>query len=269
VREAGCDVRLGLPWKREAWAAFIPALCQHMKARNLDKNMYWGLIWDPGLDPALQPLLAELAPGVAWTRGSHNQRLTKTERAITSVYNIMPNSEHKGMGWKAAGIDLVNPRDNNSVHIAQSISLPYSYRILADRVITAGVNGFGRIGADFWEAYLDGMNVAPESNTEPVGMPVLFTQWPGPQGAESSARHEALIEGVQEAEARIFIEQALERGTLPKALAEKAGAVLAENARETAFMPRAGEYSSMNLHQNWQTRTRKLFAMAAEVGAAK
>jgi len=80
---------------------------------------------------------------------------------------------------------------------------------MVDRALAQGRTGFTRVGADEWAGiHYDGMDV-PRWLT---GIPVLFLLWPGPQGAETSVRFEALLEGIQETEARIFIEQALHRG---------------------------------------------------------
>ena len=108
------------------------------------------------------------------------------------------------------------------------------------------------IPADEWaNAHYSGMRIP----TWIVGMPVLFVLWPGREGAESSARFEALIEGVQEAEARIFIEQAIDRGRLAGPLARRLTQLLREHFLET-------------YHHRWQARSRTLYRAAAEAAAA-
>jgi len=146
------------------------------------------------------------------------------------------------------------------------ISLPFGYRLLADRCLAMGRNGFTRVGADEWAAiHYQGMTI-PRWLT---GMPVLFTLWPGKTGAEPSVRFEMMREGIQEAEARIFLEQRLDRGLVRGELAARARKVLAENFAETTFLQ--GNSIVQSFYENyyrWQERSRRLYQMAAEVAQA-
>ena len=63
------------------------------------------------------------------------------------------------------------------------------------------------------------------------GRPCNMLTWPGPAGAESSARFEALLEGFQETEARIFLEQTLDRGYVAKETAAEAQRALDDHIR--------------------------------------
>jgi hypothetical protein len=126
-----------------------------------------------------------------------------------------------------------------------------------------GRGGFTRVGADDWAAtHYSGMAI-PKWLT---GMSVLFALWPGKDGAEPSVRFEILKEGIQEAEARIFIEQALDGGKVSGPVAARAKQVLSDHFHGTDFF--IGNSVMYSLEQNyygWQERSRKLFALAAEV----
>ena len=99
-------------------------------------------------------------------------------------------------------------------------------------------------------------------------MPVLFTLWPGEKGAESSARFEALIEGIQEAEARIYLEKALDSGRLATDLAQRVREVLDRHFQETGFFQnKLCIYELEQYHHGWQDRSRALYQAAAEVAA--
>ena len=90
---------------------------------------------------------------------------------------------------------LAIPRIDSSVCSLTTASHPFGYRVLVDHALALGRCGFVRVGADEWACgHYDGMKIP----TWIVGMPVLFTLWPGPEGAHSSARFECLIEGIQE-----------------------------------------------------------------------
>ena len=93
---------------------------------------------------------------------------------------------------------------------------------------------------------------------------------PGPQGVITTARFENFREGVQECEARIFIEKAIVGGQLDAALAQKCQDVLDERQRllVAAVVPK--EWSRRDGYM-WYAGTgseglaEKLYAAAAEV----
>jgi len=98
-----------------------------------------------------------------------------------------------------------------------------------------------------------------------TGMPVLFVLWPGTDGAEPGARFEALLEGVQEAEARIVLERALDSRRLTGPRAARARKVLAAHFNETNFCQGNSIIHGMEeYHYGWQERSRRLYEMAAE-----
>ena len=169
-------------------------------------------------------------------------------------------------GWKSPTIHLLSPRTSGNFFALHTVSHPYAYRAVVERAVALGHRGLARIGADEWAAiHYDGMAMP----TYVTGVPVLFVLWPGRDGAESSARFEALVEGVQETEARIFIEQAIEGGRLPADVARRAAGVLAERLQETGFL--AGTLCVHELeryHCGWQERSRRLYRAAAEVATA-
>jgi hypothetical protein len=66
-----------------------------------------------------------------------------------------------------------------------------------------------------------------------------------------------MIEGLQELEARIFVEQALDRGILPADQAQRVAEQLARHFKGTF----AGG-------QDWQPRSKKMYQLAYEVGQA-
>jgi hypothetical protein len=169
-------------------------------------------------------------------------------------------------GWKSPVIHLLSPRTGGNVMAIHTVSEPFAYRVLPDRALASGHSGIGRLGADEWAA-IHYAGMAP--TTWLTGMPVLFLLWPGKQGAESSARFEALVEGVQEAEARVFLEQALDDKRLPADLAKRIADVLSANQQETGF--RGGTLCVHELeryHVGWQERSARLYRLASDVAAA-
>ncbi|MFH0980829.1 MAG: hypothetical protein V2A79_04750, partial [Planctomycetota bacterium] len=145
--------------------------------------------------------------------------------------------------------------------------------------MTAGCRGFGRLGADFW-AVLDKhparfgsvankvgdvvkYNISsryPEAEWKNLGLsytvPALLS--PGPDGALSTARLEAIREGAEENEARFFLEKALadpaRKTRLGEDLAARCQEILDERTRDCLWTRTDG----------WQERPARLFLMAAE-----
>ena len=257
--------------QRAAWKAFATSLFAHMKQLGLAKSMYWGAPWEVEANPDLKNRLAAWVPGVYWTAGPHEMMSNGTFAKNEKFYRIVTDIRYHGgwpsfrddMGWKSKTLHLLNPRVGGTAFALHTTSHPFAYRCMVDRALALGRSGFSRVGADEWAGvHYRGMDL-PKWLT---GIPVLFLLWPGEQGAESSARFEALIEGVQETEARIFIEQALDRGRLPRELANRARALLRRRSRDTDFWQgNSIIYSMERYHHGWQERSRALYRMAAEV----
>ncbi len=260
--------------QRQAWQAFAASLYEHMKSRGLERSMYWGAPLEQEADPELKNLLAACTPAVHWTAGPHEMMFNGTYAKNDKFYQLITTIRYwpggwpgfRGdQGWKSKTTHLLNPRVGGTVFALHTTSLPFAYRVLPQRAVSLGRNGFARVGADEWDAvHYDGMSV-PKWLT---GMPVLFMLWPGPAGAQPSTRFECLLEGIQETEARIFLEQSLDRGQLDEATAGRIRQVLAENSEETTFFQgNSIVYAFEAYHYRWQDRSARLYRAAAEVAA--
>jgi len=257
--------------KRARWEAFAKAVLVHFQTRNLAQALWWGYPLEGEADPELKDLLAQATPQVYWIAGPHEMMANGTFAKQERFYHLVADIRYHGgwpsfrddLGWKSKTIHLNNPRAGGTCIALHTVSLPFGYRLLADRCLAMGRNGFTRVGADEWAAiHYQGMTV-PRWLT---GMPVLFTLWPGKTGAEPSIRFEMMREGIQEAEARIFVEQMLDRGMVRGDLAARARKLLAENFAETTFLQGNSIVQSFyENHYRWQERSRRAYQMAAEV----
>jgi hypothetical protein len=263
------------PAEKNAWGALAKALVAHMKARGLDRSMYWGAPLEGEADPELKNVLIAAAPGVGWTAGPHEMMYNGKYAKDEKFYKLVADIRYQGgwpsfrddQGWKSKTIHLLNPRVGGTAFALHTTSAPFAYRMLPERALSRGRNGFTRLGADEWAGcHYEGMPPAPPWIT---GIPVLFMLWPGKDGAEGSARFEALLEGIQETEARIFLEQALDRGGLSADLAGRVRKVLASRVVESSFfLGNSIVYSLEENHSGWQERSRELYQAAAEVAKA-
>ena len=258
--------------KKKIWEPFATALYEHMKARKLDKAMHWGYPLDSEVDHELVDLMGKHLPQVKWTGGPH--QIGPQGFKEPKYYDVFGTVRYfdnwpgfrMTQGWKAPQVHLTIPRIDSSVCSLTTASYPFAFRVLIDHSLAMGRCGFERVGADEWaSAHYDGMKIP----TWIVGMPVLFVLWPGPGGAESSARFEALVEGIQEGEARLFLEKAIDAKKLPEDLAKRVQEALSENSQETGFFQnKLCIYELEQYTYRWQDRSARLFRLAADAAKA-
>jgi hypothetical protein len=177
--------------------------------------------------------------------------------------------------WKAGAtrIELANVRVGTAVirHL-RDYSPTVAYRMVSEGALQAGLRGIGRLGADFWPlpAEAEGRRYHLCTSQFAVGPPnsVMAMLSPGPDGAVFNERLEVFREGVQAAEAIIFIQQALEAGGLDEALAARCEQLLDERARYylRTRPGQAGHWLAFEC-SGWQERDGRLFALAGEVAA--
>jgi hypothetical protein len=254
-----------------------------MVARGLDKAMFWGYGWDQDGDPTLKDMLRRFAPEVFWNCGSHDahvalsgnmpdlefsvfNRQTYHARAWDGTaqassepfYKVVENIQsfliggESQKGWKVRDqVMLCTPRVDCGAVVVNGTDTPCAFRIFPERAIFTGYRGTGRMGGDYWaESYHDGCK---HSGGAP-GFSIMTSLWPGPGGAEPSGRFEAMIEGLQELEARIFVEQAIDRGILPSEQAKRVAEQLARHFKGT-----------FAVGQDWQARSKAMYQLASEV----
>jgi hypothetical protein len=259
------DVGPNSPTYAADWRAFGRSLYAHMQRRGLERAMHFGYRWDAAGDPNLFGLLAPVAPDVWWAAGGHGHGYEPHYKAVSKIYGI-PYGHKSRKGWKRENIFLLNPRGGGTVLNCNGASSPAVFRLVVDRALVAGCNGVGRIAADYWDnIYFRGCK-AWHYLIPGMGI-ASWTLWPGEAGAESSQRFEVLSESVQEGEARIFLEQAVDRGRLPPDLARRVEDVLFRHNAENLFIPISASGRFVPFFSGWQDRSRRLFGAAAEAAS--
>lgn len=252
--------------RKPLWKAFAVSLHEHMKSLGLAQSMYWGLPYDMTPDLELLPLLAEVVPEVSWTKAAHGAYPEPAFPIVSNVYGqtLPAKSRH---GWKNPYVFLLTTRLGGSVICVDGCAPPFPYRVMCDRALQCGFRGLGRVGADYFDnTWYDGCKA---SHWNMVGRSIVQTLWPGKTGVESGARNEAFLEGLQEAEIRIFLEQAIERKIIPEALAKEAEAVLDEHFAGTAFIDAGdADVQMQDFSAGWRVRSTRMYETAAKVAAA-
>ena len=269
--------------REKYWQPFASSLYSHMAAKGLDRAMFWGYGWDQDGDPKLKDLLRQFAPEVFWICGSHDANVAvpigKPDPAFTDIYKTTFHSaywdglEKSGpepfykvveniqslliggesqKGWKVRDQALLcTPRVDSGAIVVNGSGTPWAFRIFAERAVFTGYRGTGRMGGDYWaKSYHDGC----KHRGGAPGFSIMKCLWPGPDGAEPSARFEAMIEGLQELEARIFVEQTLDRGILP---ADQSKRITEQLTRHYKGTFAAG--------QDWQGRSKTMYQLASDV----
>ena len=279
------DLGPKVPGRETLWEPFAKSLYSHMVAKGLGEAMYWGFPWDGDGDPALKPLLRKAVPEVFWICGSHDANVAisldmgelkspfyvgspfaakawegKADTGAAAWYKVVENIQsfliggESRRGWKVREqMLLCTPRTDCGAIVVNGTGTPWAFRIFPERAVFTGYRGTGRMGGDYWaQSYGDGCRYSGGA----PGFSIMKSLWPGPGGAESSARFEAMLEGLQELEARIFVEQTLDRGTLDPGQTKRFDEQLARHYKGT-----------FAVGQDWQARSRAMYQLAAEVAA--
>jgi len=285
----------GTPECRAFWTEAFAGMKEVLEKRGLAESMMIGIFTDfPPSKEAAQDLAAA-APDAKWVVQTHGVRssilghsvgyATTPRRGISGLVDPALRGK-RAYGWRDCPFIFAKcPRGE----LKEWAPLPayYSY---AETWIAAigrggrGSCGFGRIGADFWRVMKDNKGgsliVNRFASDSTWGTLTLGYQAPlailgaGIKGPIATVRSEVLRQGLQEAEARIFLEKALTDETkkvkIGKELADRCQGLLDERVRNIL---RAG--GRMEHHDTvdwfwfvssgWQKRAQELYSAAAEV----
>ena len=150
----------------------------------------------------------------------------------------------------------------------------FIYRTIPERGLYCGTGGIGRLGLDLWSVPFKSKRGKPEHY-------VLFNRWPhssvaghgdptlvglahaGKDGPQRTVRFQLFREGLQEAEALIYIGEAQEKhkGRLGPELAAECRALLVERIN----VCRMTQGITERFYAGWQDRSARLYAAAAKV----
>jgi len=245
----------GTPEARQFWKKLTDAMVPVLKKRGLENSLLFGLAGDWRPTQQAMDDINNGAPDVKWAGHSHlkfggdDHKLFSHAMGMTAILwgiNLTPVDPAQGycFGWSNPFFLTFYCR--NEVKQQQDLPLLPLYRLEVERwmgampmgikggmVFGAGATGLGRIGADFWNVLKDykgrvRANLAgryPEVAWGQMSMnncvPWILGQ--GRNGAVPTVRSEVLREGLQETEARVYLEKAW--------LDESAKAMLGEDLR--------------------------------------
>ncbi len=209
----------------EIWKPVYDELRARMRERGLEDALHLGTATDHQPSREQAEFLKEVSGDLPWISHAHPSRIRNapppnTElRGVASInyaahayhlsFTVNPAIERQ-YGWRIPELRAYLCR------FGQMNADPLVVRQLPKINITGRQRGVGRIGGDFWSAIRDrrgrrsGMVFEryPHNHWRGLNINSYFLA-PGPHGPVGTVRFENLREGVQECEARIFLESAL------------------------------------------------------------
>ncbi len=272
------------PESKAFWTPVLTHIKDFLAKEGCEKAMCLGTLSDSTGPKEVFTMFNEIVPDLAWHRGCHTVGGTK------GPYYLFDKTARVVLHEHCYGMSLPLPYGENPLPAMHRLrgtpatayyrlqNLDYQsllvFRTMPERALEMGKQGIGRICLDFWE-------VMPKSNAD---YNTVFNRWPfstcsqreptcfrlawaGPEGAEPTARFEALREGLQESEAVIVLSQAA-------ANADKVGPELAGKCRKLLIERLWANWALINLrwqhynfkttHAKWQDLNRQLFELAGE-----
>jgi len=245
----------GTPEAKQFWKKLTDAMTPVLQKRGLENSLLLGLAGDWRPTQQAMDDVSNGIPGAKWAGHSHLQfggaehKLHTYNMGMASILwgiNLTPVDPTKGYCYGWSNPFFLTFYSRNELKQQQDPPLLSLYRLEVERwmgampnntkggvVFGAGASGLGRIGADFWYVLKDpkGRPCAPLAGCYPEvswGQMSMINCVPwilghGRNGAVPTVRSEVLRGGLQETEARVYLEKAW--------LDESAKAMLGEEIR--------------------------------------
>ena len=267
----GYDVK---PKEAEAfWTPVLHQAREKLRKRGLDKVMMIGMFSDSTAGKKTVAMFRRMLPTAKLARASHppSSAIHGTPvgymATIWGPYGPVDPNKRRMHGWQRSNLYLQFDRPRYFRG-----PLAY-YHVRAEWNIAGRQRGFGRKGADFWDVlggkFMYPINGRLSSGRYPqshwANRNIYEPDWlaPGPDGAVSSVLFEMARDGVQQCEARVFLEKAL----LDKARRDKIGDALAARCQKIL-----DERTRIAINAYYRPVTTplsdKLFGVAADVAEA-
>lgn len=280
------------------WKPVMDGLHEMLRKRGLDDESFMlGVAGDVRPGKIHTELFQKVAPYARWFIHSHSKgdKINGVEVGYVShVWGTRqapdPDQPPKQTwdknyfyGWQQKQQITLFPRYGGNISPPLWADAPLGvHREVGEAALSGNLRGFGRVGADFWPVMGSGKDRRPvtnryqQSNLSQLSLDTSSTAvlHPGPSGALSTIRFENIREGVQECEAKIFIEKALLDRDSRAGMGEKA-AVYEEllkkriRALRDSSQPPKGKVDAgwdwFASRSGWQDRTESIFAAAAEI----
>jgi hypothetical protein len=224
------------------WQKLFNQLRERMSSRKLEQAMMLGWFTDCRAQKEEIDFWRDVTGDLPWVSHAHFKVARVAGQAIKTGYNTsihdvnrpVDPANKRSYGWKKEPViwaqQLLRPGSRGEMDM-----LPGSmWGAMTEITLAGGQRGFGRLGGDMWFVLKNKAGL----RTSRVYDRYPWSCWPnlelccsllapGPDGPVPTAHFEQMREGVQECEARVFIEQAL----VDPARREKLGPDLAKRCQ--------------------------------------
>jgi len=301
--EEAAGPQWGTPQCATFWKPVFDGIRKILAGHGIADSMMVGIVGD--YRPSAEAIadLAAASPGTKWVAHAHGLLLkvgdvpTGLAASVWGIGGMRDPAETlrwkwqrpRYYGWQKKFRLVVFPRYGcmfGNVIGPRSPQPLAMYRSLAEGAIVSkgqakfspGCKGFDRFGADFWPALKDkrGRGSTIDARYPETAWGQLRISYataailaPGEDGAVITDRFQMLREGLQEVEARIFIEKALLGKTLEPEMADRLQKMLDDRIRGflKAVVGKGKGWIDW-ARGDWQARSAELYAAAAEVAKA-
>lgn len=266
------------------WKPMFDQLKEHNRKLGLDGRITFvlGIGQDGGIHKDVRKHFEAMWPGIKWQYGAHGRepRFYNIRRGHKTIYGYseylyVPRlpvlSKGRMYGWKLNAIPTMM-----SQRIGGKLQSPMVTRTIAERAMVRGDSGAGRMCLDYWDmpdvrrgSHFGTMYSRwPNSSADQRTPQLKMLTYPGPDGAVPSTKLLVMREGLQETEARIVLEKAIDAGKIDGDLAKRAQTLLDRRYE----MLRAIDYLRHTVRttfgDGWRREAAKLYKMAGEVERA-
>jgi hypothetical protein len=296
----------GTPEAQVFWKPVIDDVCKILAKRGLEKSLMFGMAANNWVQRQCCQDLKTVYPEIRWVNRTHYYTPTVGDGKVTQPVGLAsvvggvislfydPDEEGTHYGWKSPGLVINFPRLGNVPGAVFGGYLP-TYGVFAESALLSGgarwrsvqmVQGVGHIGADFWPVLRNPRGGPPQSlgdryvfwHSLSISQVIPAILAPGADGPVSTTRHQVMRESLQEAEARIFVQNAL----LDQERAARLGPDRAKRLRdlcdERTQMLRyysyyceplvLDDYAKVFNQERWDTLSAKLYQAASDVAKA-
>ena len=271
------------------WKKATDGMQALLAKRGMENSLLFGLLGDTRATKQAMDDISNGVPNAKWAVHSHlfcdnwngyRSGFATALWGITEIVMRMDPKDGYGYGWASDFWLAYFPRGEIKLQ-----STPVEYRNKVEGWMGAvprqnkrlGVMGVGRIGADFWPVVKDDRgrviaNLAgyfPEASWGQLTLnnTATYVLGRGKNGPIATVRSESLREGVQELEARIYLEKAWldeeAKAMLGDELRGRIRALLDERIRVGLYLE--GEGEPCFIGSDWAARAARLYELAGEV----
>lgn len=280
----------GPDWNRgPEMTAFLKPAFDGIRRRLADRKiseraLMVGICHDVVPSPACMAVLKEASGGAVWVKANHPGGFDIAKQPVGYVAHVWgsPTADFPGgkraFGWNQGRFYATFPRaGSGTAGTIRDSASPAQLRVSLEAAMVAGIRGYGWCGGDFWGVLKDRHNrpaaVFDRYNYDGRGnlgilhaTSALLGQ--GLKGPVPTVRQQAARAGLQEAEARAYIERALadpaRRSAMGDELATQAQRLLDQRQSLIVW----GRFNwDIIPSADWELLSGRLFAMAATIAS--